>query len=164
MGFDKAQLNFHGVDQVTWLHDLLSPYCEKVFVSGSPLKIKGNYNFIEDVYDRGGPMNGILSAFKKFPDRSWLIVPVDMPNIRTQAIDLLVQSHHSKFLATSFINPESKVEPLPLITNARAYPVLLKFFLDGKESLAIFLREQRCLAIKIPDVQWLKNVNVPSQI
>ena len=161
MGFNKAQLNFHGTDQVNWLNDLLNHYCEQVFVSGSPEKIKGEYNFIEDVYDRGGPMNGILSAFRQHPDKAWVIVPVDMPNIDQNAIEFLIKNRNTTKLATCFLKQGKNIEPLPVLLETQAYPLLLKNFTQMKESLNEFLKENPTEKIMTEEIRWFVNVNYP---
>jgi molybdopterin-guanine dinucleotide biosynthesis protein A len=161
MGFDKARLNFHGVDQVTWLNNLLGAYCEKVFVSGSPEKIKGEFNFIEDIYDRGGLMNGILSAFKKYPNNSWLVLPVDMPNIDSMVIEFLIKHHDSSKYATYFISQSNRIEPLPVLLESKSYPVLLKEFLNYEESLYSFLERKPSNQIVAINEKWLINKNYP---
>ena len=164
MGFDKAQLNFHGVNQVLWLNNLLGKFCEKVFVSGSPTKIDGDFNFIEDQFHRGGPLNGILSAFKHYPDIDWLIVAVDMPSVNTETLDYLFQSHQEKYFATCFKGSNNLIEPLPVILNQSAYPILFNEFNKGNESLVQFLNNNKCNIIECPNTDWLRNVNEPSQL
>jgi molybdopterin-guanine dinucleotide biosynthesis protein A len=164
MGFDKAQLNFHGINQVTYLHNLLDPFCDKVFISGSSKKIKGQFNFIEDEYDRGGPLNGILSAIQYYPGSTWLILPIDMPNLSFEVVEFLLHAHHQNTLATYFIDKEKQVEPLPVILNKESYPVLFKYFSNGNESLSKFLVENNCQSVPVPNPNWLDNINTPGQL
>src|SRR5690349_32843 len=124
MGFDKSQLLFHGEPQVAWLNKLLQTFCSQVFVSGSPNKIHGDFDFIEDHYDTGGPMNGMLSAFRLFPNTAMLVVPVDMPGITQEAINYLLNHRDQTKPATCFSN-NIAIEPLPIILETTAYPLLL---------------------------------------
>lgn len=165
MGFDKAQLNFHGTPQVDWLHRLLTKSCEEVFVSGNPNKIQGDFKFIEDSYERGGPMNGILSAFRLYPERTWIVIPVDMPNVNDVVIRFLSKYRDASKPATCFINPAGEmIEPFPVILESSAYPELLTLLNKGEESLSGFLKTTNSVKVLAPDARWFRNVNTPSQL
>jgi molybdenum cofactor guanylyltransferase len=165
MGSDKALLNFHGEPQVVWLHQLLQSFCEHAFVSGSREKIPYPFNFIEDHYETGGPMNGILSAFRLHPDVAWLVLPVDMPNVNVQVIDYLLEHRDDSKLASCFLNPiNNDVEPLPIILEPVAYLLLLSRFMQKNESLHRFLKLPEINIIPAPDAKWLDNVNFPWQV
>jgi molybdenum cofactor guanylyltransferase len=165
MGFDKAQLDFHGEPQVSWLNSLLEIFCGKIFVSGSPANIPGGFDFIEDRYESGGPLNGILSAWYLHPTASWLVVPVDMPNVNREVVSLLVQGRTENREAVYFLHPTTNlIEPLPLILEPSAYPNLLKQFQQGNTSLNSFLKAGSGIPIIIQDPAWLLNINSPSEM
>lgn len=164
MGFDKSQLNFHGEPQVVWLNTLLPAFCHQVFVSGSPARISGQFNFIEDYYETGGPLNGILSAFRQYPSSAWLVIPVDMPNLNEEVIAFLLKQRNQNKLATCFVTREGNIEPLPVILESSAYPILLNKFSQGDASLNRFLKNEFIARIAIPNMSWLDNVNTPSQL
>lgn len=163
MGFDKSQLNFHGEPHVAWLNKLLQSFCAQVFVSGSPKKINGNFNFIEDHYATGGPMNGILSALKLHPHVPMLVVPVDMPGLNNESISYLLNHCDRAKPATCFIH-NNTIEPLPLLLEPAAYPLLFNRFEQGNESLHNFLTEEHVHSVAIDNLGWLQNVNSPWQI
>lgn len=165
MGFDKAQLNFHGLPQANWLHVLLNKYCDKVFVSGSSNKIQSNFEFIEDYYDRGGPMNGILSAFRLNSEKAWLIVAVDMPNVDDEVMAFLLNHRDPSNTATCLVNPNGEIpEPFPVLLESSAYPELQTLFNKGEESLSGFLKTTNSARVLAPDASWFRNVNTPSQL
>jgi molybdenum cofactor guanylyltransferase len=165
MGFDKALIDFHGEPQVTWLHRVLQSFCERVFVSGSPSKIDGDFNFIEDQYETGGPLNGILSAFNLHPQASWLVVPVDMPRLNDEVVAFLLKRRDEKKMATCFAHANNNmVEPLPVILESPAFPILLDRFRRGHSSLNSFLKSVDSGKICPLDEGWLASVNSPDQL
>ena len=160
MGFDKARLDFHGETQVSWLYKMLQPFCQDVFVSADPSKISGNFNFIKDHYQTGGPMNGILSAFLLLPTATWIVVPVDMPNVDAATIFYLIENHHDNKPATCFLsNDKNWPETFPVILTPSAYPMLVDRFKLNDASLNGFLRTTDSVHIKPKNRDWLSNIN-----
>ena len=165
MGFNKAFLDFHGEPQVSWLYKLLQSLCDKVYVSGSPDKIPGDFNFMEDRYETGGPMNGILSAFNAHPAVGWLVTAVDMPNVNKDVLNYLLQKNDKRFMAACFIHPDSHtVEPFPVVLQPSCYPVLLNRFSQKNDSLNNFLQTTPVAKVQAKDAQWLININTQSQL
>ncbi len=158
-------LDFHGEPQVVWLHKLLQVFCTKVFVSGSPHNILGEYDVIEDDYETGGPMNGILSAMRLHPSMAWLVVPVDMPNVDETVIRFMIANRDESKTATYFVDPSGQtIEPLPVILEPSAFQLLMTKFEQGEASLNKFLKSTQSIQIIAPDHQWLMNVNSPEQL
>ncbi len=158
-------LDFHGEPQVVWLHKLLQSFCTKVFVSGRANIIPGEYEVIEDHYESGGPMNGILSAMRLHPSASWLVVPVDMPNLDGAVIKFMLANRDESKTATYFVDPQGQaIEPLPIILEASAFPLLMNRFEHGEDSLNKFLKSTQSNQITAQDPKWLINVNSPEQL
>jgi molybdopterin-guanine dinucleotide biosynthesis protein A len=165
MGFNKIMLDFHGEPQVVWLHKLLQSFCSKVFVSGRPDIIPGEFEFIEDHYESGGPMNGILSAMRLHPSASWLVVPVDMPNVDGAVIRFMLAKRDESKTATYFTDAQGQaIEPLPIILEASAFQLLMNRFEQGEASLNKFLKSTQSIPIIAQDPKWLINVNSPEQL
>ncbi len=165
MGFDKSLLNFYGEPQVNWLYHLLQSFCEKVFVSGVQDKVGGGFNFIPDHFDSGGPMNGILSAFRVHPSVAWLVVPVDMPHVDDAVLKFLLSHRDETKPATCFLNPDGNlIEPFPVIVEPKAYAMLLQRFNQNEDSLTGFLKTIPHAHIMAPDSTWFINVNKPEQL
>src|SRR5689334_343280 len=75
MGRDKGHLNWHGREQRYYLVDLLTPFCESVFISireEQRAAIPDGYRIITDSYEERGPYAALLSAFEKNPEAAWL--------------------------------------------------------------------------------------------
>ncbi|MBM9614338.1 molybdenum cofactor guanylyltransferase [Desulfobulbus rhabdoformis] len=68
---------------------------------------------IEDAAGIGGPLAGILAAFRAYPQVSWLVVACDQPDISFEAIDWLLSCRATGVLAVlPDIAGTGRVEPL----------------------------------------------------
>ncbi len=126
MGHDKGALIYHnGKNQVSYLHEILRPFVDQVFVSIRSIQLPKThlqgYDVIEDVRDIASPLNGILSAMDRFPAASWLVTAVDMPYINVAAVQALLDVRGPKTPATCFISPtKGGADPLFAIWEAHA--------------------------------------------
>lgn len=163
MGRDKSLLDFHGKPQRVYLYDLLSIFCEKVFISCNKSQlpeIDPKYHPISDRLGSSTPLNGILSAFSVHPEQSWLTVACDMPFVDQDILHHLVTHRDRARLATCFYNPEIQApEPLLTIWEATAYPLLLKFYRKKGHSPKAFLKAHEVAALELPHQKYLTNVN-----
>jgi molybdenum cofactor guanylyltransferase len=97
MQMDKGELVYHAMPQRDFLFHELRKHCSTVYTSCFPgQNIPAALNPLEDQFDIRGPMNGILSAFKNHPDKAWLVVAVDMPNITAVVLNRF-RSHCLRF-------------------------------------------------------------------
>ena len=143
MGKDKSLIAYHeGKPQRQYVFDLLSDCCENVFTScRKEQEIPKPLNPLPDRYDFGGPINGILSAFALHPDKAWLVVAVDMPNITSQTLLTLLSQRDPNRLATCFLHPlENAPEPLLTLWEPAAFPLLLENAREGNISPRSCLR------------------------
>ena len=95
MGSDKAALKMNGATQLERAVALLQRHVEPVFVSARKDQaddpVRAGFDQIADAYDDLGPIAGILSAFDKFPERDWLVLACDLPNIDDGTISYLLE-------------------------------------------------------------------------
>jgi molybdopterin-guanine dinucleotide biosynthesis protein A len=165
MGKDKSLLEFHGKPQIVYLQEILKPFCNQIFLSvqkdNSP--IQGKY-LIHDLFDIESPLNGILSAFHYDTENAWLTVPVDMPNINTEALQYLLAHRDKSKSATCFYDSEGEnPEPLLTLWEPRSRPQLFNFFNQGEISPRKFLQENDVCILNTPNSEWLLNVNTPEE-
>jgi molybdopterin-guanine dinucleotide biosynthesis protein A len=126
MGRDKGALVYHnGKDQISYLHEVLSPFVGQVFVSIRNTQLPDahlqGYDIIEDARDIASPLNGILSAMGRFPEVSWLVAAVDMPYISETAVQALLNVRDPEVPATCFTSPvKGGPDPLFAIWEAHA--------------------------------------------
>ncbi|MBF0489041.1 MAG: NTP transferase domain-containing protein [Candidatus Omnitrophica bacterium] len=163
MGQDKALLNYHGKPQIQHVHDLLESNCEKVFLSKrSDQSTYTNLISIDD--DPGllgiGPLGGILSAMKAYPEAAWLIMACDLPFITQEAVQELISCRSTHKMATAFKSIYNGLpEPLCAIWESTAYSKVLEFKDKGVYCpRQILINSDVCL-IEQRNSRWLDNVN-----
>lgn len=166
MSMDKGVLAYHGKPQREYLFELLSKYCDKVFTScRAEQQVLAGLNPLVDEFDLQGPMNGILSAFKKSNNVAWLVIAVDMPNVNGEVLELLISKRDTQKVATCFYNAEEEFpEPLLTLWEPTAYPLLLEFVEKGNLSPRDFLKNHPVQLVSPPDKGIFKNINSPDQL
>jgi len=166
MGKDKGSLNYHGKAQREYEADLISKYCNEVFISYSEAQTDNpasSYKAIRDSFTGLGPYGAILSAFREHPNQAWLTIACDLPLLTTESITLLIKNRNTSKLATCFHNPETKFpEPLITIWEPRAYPVLLEFLSQGYSCPRKVLINTDIEEIEVRETAFMKNVNDPT--
>jgi molybdopterin-guanine dinucleotide biosynthesis protein A len=166
MGKDKGMIVYHGKPQREYLFDLLQKCCKEVYTSClADHKVSENFNPLIDQYTFESPINGILTAFKNFPDKAWLVVAVDMPNVNDKVLDALLINRNQNKIATCFYNPDTKLpEPLLTLWEPAAYTLLLGFVKQGKVSPRDFLNMNVVNVIQPPDESIFLNINNPREL
>jgi molybdenum cofactor guanylyltransferase len=163
MGTDKSLLNYRNKPQREYLYELLSAFCSRVFTScRKDQEVPTTLNPITDYYNFPGPINGILSAFREYPDKSWLIVAVDMPFVDDVVLQQLLNHRDNSKVATCFLHlPENFPEPLLTLWEASAYPLLISYAESGNVSPRVFLETHQVKLIIPHDQKILLNINSP---
>ncbi len=132
---DKAKLTYHGIPHREYLINQLDQFTSKTFVSCRKDQVEDlleDQEYIVDTFNGLGPYGGILSAFRKHPDKSWLVLAVDLPILSTETIGQLIKNRNTSKIATAFYNKETDFpEPLITIWEPKAYSVLLHFLSLG---------------------------------
>ena len=163
MGQDKALLDFHGKPQVEYVHDLLSLFCSKVYLSKrADQKPYKNFAFINDSqeFSGQGPIAGILSAMKEYPQADWLVLACDLPFITEQTLQTLLDHRDPQKQATAFINSQDALpEPLCAIWEGHAYHAFLKLFNEGIHCPRKILIKSNTHLLKQENPHWLDNIN-----
>jgi molybdopterin-guanine dinucleotide biosynthesis protein A len=163
MGENKSELRYYDKPQREHLVDVLSPFCEEVFISCRPKELMPDkLKAIPDHFEIQSPLNGILSAFRLKPDSAWLSVPVDMPWIDREVIQFLVKNRNRDRIATCFLDSTGKnPEPLLTLWEPTAGMPLLHYYQDKGFSPREFLLTQPVHTIRVPDPKYLVNINTP---
>lgn len=166
MGSDKGLINFHGVPQREHVFNLLSRFCENVYLScKQDNDIPERLNPLPDKLDIESPLNGILSAFQLNSDCAWLTVPVDMPLIDESVIQYLIARRKPGCAATCFFDSDGKnPEPLVTLWEPTAYPELLTYYQGGQTSPRNFLQQHNTNIILPPAKNILTNINSPEDL
>ena len=167
MGKDKALLDYHGKPQFEYLFELLQSFCEKVFLScrkEQSAEFGEKFPVIFDIHDGIGPMNGLLSFFKKFPNKSCLLVACDMPFVDEGAIQSLIKNRNSGKIATAYQSEKGFPEPLLTIWESSSYKILSNAFQKLNYSLRDILQQHDCHLLKTNNEKLLLNINKPDEL
>jgi molybdopterin-guanine dinucleotide biosynthesis protein A len=168
MGQDKGAIAYHGIPQREYAAQLLSPFCEEVFLSIRPDQlgdISSAFPLLPDTFLGLGPLGAILSAFREKPNAAWLVIACDLPLLHTDTLAQLVQERHCGRVATAFQSPENPFpEPLIAIWEPRSYPLLLQFLAQGVSCPRKTLINSSIHLIHANDASALTNVNSPEEM
>ncbi len=163
MGKDKAFLRYHNKAQFAFLYDLLSKYCEEVFISCRAEQVAllpSHYPILVDVFENIGALSGLLSAFQHDDATAWLVLACDLPFIDDKTLQFLLQNRQPEKAATIFYNSETQFfEPLVAVWEKESYVILKKNFEIKKYSLNQILKQIPIETVTLPNPNALKNVN-----
>lgn len=162
----KSTLRYHGKTQLAHVFELLSLYCEKVFISNrkDQATLHAKFPQIHDMYQNLGPLSGILSAMTVFPEVAWLVLANDLPYVDEKAIRLLIQHRNPLKAAVAYHNPQrSFPEPLCTIYEPQMKSRLLKLLNSGCRIFRKVLENSDVQLLASPDDFMLLNVNYPEE-
>ena len=179
MGQPKSLLRYHGKPQYQHVAEMLSGFCERVFIS-CRAEQQSLFEGVETILDSNsygdiGPLNGVLSAFaNKLPESlklsgssntTWFIVGCDYPFLEKSDLEQLVRARNPDLLATVFVNPDTQfLEPLLGIYEAAAGLVLQEWLQMGNESLRRFLGKNEVQVVIPQHPKCLKSVDTPEEM
>ncbi len=164
MGQDKSLLNYHGQPQRDHLWELLSSFCENLYLSGRlehAIGLKPGLPLITDdaAWGQIGPMAGLLTAFEKFPGRHMLVIGCDYPFLDKTALQALASCSQSG-RPTAFFQPETVYyEPLLAWYPAQAFEKIKEQWKAGSYGLQQFLRASNAIQCIAPNPQVLQSID-----
>ncbi len=159
MGQDKSALQYGDLPEYVRLYQLLSSFCERVYLSCNATqfaKLNTQFNCIQDMVANNGPMEGIKQAFATLVG-PWLVVPCDMPQIDALEIRQLIE-HQNERDIICFKN-ETSIIPLLGLWNAAIAPNLKAYEGDSPRK---FILEQNHLALPLNKAADF-NINTPEE-
>lgn len=169
MGSDKAALMSGSETQLGRTVTLLERHVDKVFVSTSRQQaddpVRARYEQIVDGYENLGPVAGILSAMDAYPQRAWLVLACDLPNIDDATIEYLIGNASAEHPATAFESVVDQLpEPLCAVYRPAAREVIEGFVNDGlKCPRKMLINSPTCLLTQ-PSPGALHNINSPEDL
>ena len=89
MGFDKSQIVYKGKSFLQNAIDLLTPFVDEIIISSNTIT-HPKYWVVNDSYFDAGPLGGIHASLLNTRTQKALMLPVDMPLLSRQAIELLL--------------------------------------------------------------------------
>lgn len=115
MGTPKHLIQQNGLTWIEQTVAILQQKVEQVVIAGAgelPASLAAVPR-VDDVAGLGGPLAGILAAFRGYPGVSWLIVACDLPDMQGEALQWLLDCRRPGVLA---VMPElagdGRIEPL----------------------------------------------------
>lgn len=168
MNKDKGGLKYFEKDQVAHTVDLLTPFCDGVYVScredQSEHEFIIDHKQIHDNFPSVGPSSGILSAMHKHPDTAWLVIACDLPYLTSDTISHLLKNRNPFKGATCYLNPtRGWPEPLCSIYEPKLYNKLIQYFGMGKPCPRKVLFNSEVKRLELLNKNDLDNVNTPDE-
>ena len=149
MGIDKSKIIYHNKEQRYHVYDMLQPFFQKVILCCNTMQaasIHTSYFHLSDdhLYKNIGPMGALLTAYKAFPDKNFVVIGCDYPFLTIATMNIFISSVVSKKQPVAFYNESVNLyEPLLAYYAASNDDGIKKIFADGNYSLQYFLRQQQ---------------------
>ncbi|MDH4126688.1 MAG: NTP transferase domain-containing protein [Gammaproteobacteria bacterium] len=169
MGRDKALLPRNGESQLAYLAALLGRLCDRVFVSARSTQQhdaeRSRFDLVVDHYQNLGPMAGILSALEDYPDKDWLVVACDLPNVDEPTLRFLLEHRSAAKPFTAFRSSHDGLpEPLCAIYKNSSANVLRNFVAEGVICPRKVMMRSDSHLLEQPDPGALDNINTPDDL
>jgi len=169
MGQDKSLLRYHGAPQARHLFQGLEQAGLKAFIScradQSDREGLSDLPTITDSFIGMGPLGGILSAMKLYPEQAFLVVACDLALVNTEHIGELIRSRDPLKQATAYFNQERKqFEPLFAIYEPKIFSRLLYFLGQRVNCPQKVLFNSAVKVLPLRDQGHLANVNTPDEL
>ncbi|MAX17968.1 MAG: molybdopterin-guanine dinucleotide biosynthesis protein B, partial [Nitrospina sp.] len=113
MGKPKFSLTYEGVSGTEKGVKLLSKFCNKVFLSSradldmGSLKEINNVERINDDHIQLGPVGGLATLMGQFPDKAWMITACDMPFLKEDDFETILQKRDPLRYGTCYVQKGS---------------------------------------------------------
>ena len=165
---DKSELNYHGVSQARFVHDLVAPHVATAYVSARADQAedadKKALPLIHDVYLGMGPTGGLLSAMHVDPGAAWLVIACDLPYLERLTIETLLSGRNPFKVATAFISAHDGFpEPLCAVYEPKARYRLHQFVGLGYNCPRKAMINSNVQLLQQKNPKWLDNVNTPEE-
>lgn len=158
--------------EATWIERtvaVLSPLVERVVIAGAGLLPSSLADLprVADVPDLGGPLAGILAAFRAYPGVSWLMVACDMPAMEATALRWLLACRAPGVLAIlPALSDDGRVEPLLAYYHHSCRGLLETLAASGRGRLQVLKTAQGVITPQPPlelRPSW-RNINTPQEL
>jgi cyclic pyranopterin phosphate synthase len=169
MGEPKALIHYKGKAHGAYIADVLSSYCDNVFLSARPHQWKGSeleaYPVIQDTIDNAGPMGGMLSAFQLHPEANWIVVACDLVHFNHQTVEKLLADFQEDVVATAFKNTDGGFpEALCALYTPKAQAVFLDAYKSDVRCPVKVLKNSKVHLIEQTAGINLANINTPEEL
>lgn len=174
MGKPKFSLSYNnGVPETERMIKLLRPFCDKIFLSSRSDQDMGELTDLSDVERINddhiglGPVGGLATLMSRHPDKAWMITACDMPFLRKENFELILNARDPLRYGTCYIQERVRKKSSELNEEAKTTPGFEpmcaiyepKFILPLYESMS---RQELSLTRTIRELPF-KLVNVPGK-
>ncbi len=166
MQTDKSLIRYFQKPQTEHVYDLLSRFCQRVFVSNRREQARAHDGLpqIHDIYLNFGPLGGILSAMTTHPEAAWLVLACDLPFMNEETLDCLTKKRNPFKFATAFYTAERNfLEPLGTIYEPKCFARFLQFVGMGYYCPRKMLLNSDIQKLRPPDAKAFININDPEE-
>ncbi|MBI1222524.1 MAG: NTP transferase domain-containing protein [Bacteroidetes bacterium] len=151
MGIDKGDINYHGMAQREYVLNMLRPLTSlAVYSCGNQAEdLEIAFPDLPDLAGHG-PLSGLLSVHRAFPDKDLLLVGCDYPLLQVHHLETILNQETDK--QAICYQSGSPARPEPLITLYRV-PILKRidqqFNETGEDSLRRYLKDADTLYLEM---------------
>jgi molybdopterin-guanine dinucleotide biosynthesis protein A len=168
MGEEKGLIQYHEKTQAEHLVSLLEEIGLEVFLSVREEQKESysflNRSFIADQLQGAGPLGGIASTMRSFPQTAFMVVACDLPNLQKEQLEFLLKNRNPKAFATCYESPlDGGPEPLCSIYEPKSFSALMKVWVNGKSCPRKMLFNRTVEILPIQDSKFLVNANTPEE-
>ena len=165
MGQPKHSLKTGGKTFLELLVTLAENYSNDIIISGNPEKITcTKYKVIPDEIKNCGPIGGLYTCIKQAKNQNIIVLPIDMPLISNEILDLLINSHNENSFAT-IISHRDKPFPVLGIYSKKILPEIESKIKSGDYKILNLLRSVPHQTIDASGLEnadkQLQNINTP---
>lgn len=168
MGEPKALIQYKGRAHAGYMYEVLSKYCDQVFLSSRTNQWSGteleNLAMIEDAFVDAGPIGGLLSAFQTHSDVNWIVVACDLVHFNEMTVEKLLANYKSDAVAVAFKNAEKGFpEPLCALYTPAALAVFMDAYKSDVRCPVKVLKNAKTFLIDQEEGINLANINTPEE-
>ncbi len=168
MGQDKGSLHWNGVPLLQHQVELIRSVTDSVFISCREVQAAAYSPYGELIIDQlppHGPISGLLSSMRLYPQSSWLVLAVDLPFMTKSHLQQLLTHRQPDKMATVFIDPESGIlQPLAALWEPLAFDLIQNAWDNNQFSLRRILDSNPVFIVEPVNGDALKNINQPEDI
>lgn len=171
MGKPKFCLSYNGKPEARRMVELLTPFCEKVFLSSRPGQKMdeawlAGCERIDDEHVGLGPVGGLATLMSRYPQNAWLIAACDLPFLTRPDIERLIRERDPFKYGTCYIKKgRLGFEPMFAIYEPKFIFPLFQAMSRRELSLSRIISELpfKHITVREDDRLHFTNVNSPEE-
>lgn len=164
MKVDKAFVSYHDKPQFEHAANQLLPFVNKILISGKENAAYGNYEVVLDQkeFENNGPISGLLSALKFYPNASFFLLGCDYPYVSNESLKILNDTFLETNKSVCYINnTNGYLEPLVAIYSSEDLEKLFAFWQSKQTSLRHFLESINPVILQVPHKNDILSIDTP---